>query len=362
MSNTKEILIVGAGLTGAVIARELYDSGYKVTVIEKRNHIAGNCYDEDYGNGLYVNLYGGHGFHTQSPRIWNYVNKYSKWNQYNHKIIVNYENQIYSYPINLMTLQQLGYPCQTPKEAKYYLQILSLKYEHPSNFEEKALSLVGYEIYNKFLKGYTEKQWNKQCKDLPASLMGRVPIRFNYDNSYFDDDFQAMPAEGYTKFFENLLKDIPVILKCDYLEDREYWNNKFEKIVFTGCIDAFYSYCLGTLEYRSLLFQNDGEVDLGVATINYTSPEPAYTRKIDFGYYYPKSGKHFTKREYPFTYGEPYYPVGTERNLELYNKYKSIQNERVIFCGRLGSYLYLNIDQAIGQALTISEKIKKEIL
>jgi UDP-galactopyranose mutase len=349
-----DYLIVGAGLTGSVIARELTNQGYKVLVIDKRNHVAGNCYDDVFDN-FYVCKFGGHIFHTNSDNIWKYVNKYSNFYQYNHRIVASHKEKLYLFPINLWTFYQMGFP-HTPEEAKDYLSKVRLKIDNPKNLEEKLLGMIGEELYYTFYYGYTKKQWNKEPKELPASIINRIPIRFNFDNCYYNDKYQGIPVNGYTNLVKKILSGIPLELNIDFLENKEL-ENCTKKIIYTGEIDKYYSYIFGNLEYRSLKFDYMCDINLGTPTINYTEYEVPYTRQVAHDYFYPNAISHIISEEYPSDNGEPYYPVPSNNNLELYKKYSKIKNDNVIFAGRLGSYLYLNMDQAIGQGLNIAKKI-----
>lgn len=349
-----DYLIVGAGITGATIARELTDAGKKVKVIEQRNHIAGNCYSADF-NGLPYGLYGGHIFHTNNSFIWKYVNKFSNWNQYQHKVVVNYNDKLFSFPINLMTFYQL-WGIYSKQDVIKKLDSVKLKISNPSNFEEKALSLVGEEIYQTFFYGYTKKQWNTEPKNLSPQLLSRIPIRFNFNDDYFTAKHQGLPENGFTDFIGNMLHGIDVETNVEFdSKDESYWLGKCKKIFYTGTIDGYYKYILGKLDYRSLRFEWLEGVDVGASTMNYTSESVPFTRIISFNNFY-NSDKKLSMREYPSDTGEPFYPIGTQRNADMYLNYYSIPNHRVVFCGRLGMYKYIDMDQAIGIGLKIAFK------
>ena len=339
-------------MTGSVLARCLTDAGKKVKIIDKRDHIGGNCYSDNY-SGLNYCKYGGHIFHTSNMDIWNFINKYSEWNQYQHKIIVNYKNKLFSFPINLLTFYQL-WGISTPEDAKDKIEKIRHKIDNPSNFEDKALSMVGDEIYYTFLYGYTKKQWNREPKELPAYLLSRVPIRYNFDDNYYNDKYQAIPTNGYTKFFQNLLKKINIELEVNFENDK-YWYSNYKKIIYTGSIDEYYKHELGKLEYRGLKFEWLEGYDTGTATMNFTDYSIPYTRIVSFNRFYKTDNIKLSMKEYPDN-KETFYPIDTQPNRDLYQQYKNIENDRTIFCGRLGSYKYIDMDQAIGMALSIFKK------
>lgn len=350
-----DYLVVGAGITGSVIARLFADAGLKVKVIDKRDHIGGNCYTDTY-EGLPYCKYGGHIFHTSNKEVWDFVNKYGEWNQYQHKIVVSYVNRLFSFPINLMTFYQL-WRIDTPDEARRKIEKVRHKIANPINFEEKALSMVGSEIYYTFLYGYTKKQWNMEPRDLPASLLSRVPIRYSFDDNYYNDKYQAIPTHGYTRMFENLLDGVDLELGVEF-KNEPYWFKNHKKIIFTGPIDEYYGHHLGRLGYRSLRFEWMPGVDTGAATVNFTDADVPYTRIVSFNNFYRTDAVKLSMKEFPESEGEPFYPIDTEPNRVLYKQYKSLADPRVVFCGRLGTYKYIDMDQAIGMALLV---VKREL-
>ena len=357
-----DYLIVGSGLFGSVFAHEITKFGKSCLVIEKRNHLGGNCYTENK-DGINIHKYGPHIFHTNDEDIWNWINQFVEFNSYKHSPKVNYNNKIYSFPINLLTLQQV-FGVVTPKEAHDKLQEVRIQNSNPNNLEEWILSQVGREIYEIFIKGYTKKQWSKDPKDLPSSIIKRLPIRTNFDDNYFFDKYQGIPIGGYTQIFEKLLDGIEVKLSVDYFEDREYWNSISNKIVFTGKIDQFYDYKFGRLEYRSLQFDNqilELEDYQGCSIVNYTSIDVPYTRITEHKHFENISSKvTWITKEFPKDYQEgdtPYYPVNDQLNNQIYTKYKELskENENIIFGGRLAEYKYYDMHQIIASALKKSK-------
>ena len=361
-----DYLIIGAGLYGSVFAHEMNKLGKKCLVIEKRNHIGGNCYTDKKDN-IDVHVYGAHIFHTNDKRIWNYVNSLVEFNNYKHSVKINYKNKIFSFPINLMTLNQL-WGVNTPEEAENKLKSVIISNENPNNLEDWCLSQVGEEIYKTFIKEYTQKQWNKPPSSLPQFIIKRLPIRLNFDDNYYFDNFQGIPKDGYTNLFEKLLDGIDLELNVDYFSNRDHYNSLAKKIVYTGKIDEFYNYCFGNLEYRSLTFEhkkierNDYQ---GCSVINYTSLEDSHTRIIEHKHFnYKNSDVTWITKEYPKNYENnndtPYYPINDEKNTLIYDKYRllSQQEKNVIFGGRLAEYKYYDMHQVIAAALS---KTKKEI-
>ena len=365
-----DYLIVGAGLYGATCARELTDMGKSVLVIDKRKHIGGNVYTEKI-EGINVHKYGAHIFHTNNKTVWDYVNKFATFNRFTNSPVANYKGEIYSLPFNMYTFNKM-WGVVTPEEAaaKIEEQRKEASFTEPSNLEEQAISLVGKDIYEKLIKGYTQKQWGRPCDQLPAFIIKRLPVRLSYDNNYFNALYQGIPVGGYTKMVENMLKGIEVKLDCDYFSNRNELDSIAKKVIYTGPIDEFYGYCFGNLEYRSVRFENE-TLDIpnfqGNAAVNYTDSDTPWTRIIEhkwFEFGKDENGQELPKtvisREYSSEWklgDEPYYPVNDEKNNELYKKYKekAEQESKVIFGGRLGEYKYYDMDQVIGEAL---EKVK----
>ena len=361
-----DYLIVGAGLYGAVFARQMTDAGKKVLVIDKRDHIAGNVYTYTEEK-IHVHKYGAHIFHTNNKEVWDYVNRFATFNRFTNSPVANYKGELYSLPFNMYTFNKM-WGVVTPEEAaaKIEEQKRAAGITDPQNLEEQAISLVGTDIYEKLIKGYTEKQWGRDCKDLPAFIIKRLPVRLTFDNNYFNALYQGIPMGGYTKMVENILDGIEVKLNEDYLADRSKWDAMAERIVYTGPIDAFYGYSEGLLEYRSVRFETevlDKPNFQGNAAVNYTDREIPYTRIIEhkwFEFGKDDEGKEIPKtiisREYSSEWkkgDEPYYPVNDEKNAATYAKYKALadKEEKVIFGGRLGEYKYYDMDAVIAAAL-----------
>jgi UDP-galactopyranose mutase len=360
--NYYDYLIVGSGLFGSVFAREMTDKGAKCLVIDKRNHIGGNCYTENK-DGIHIHKYGPHIFHTNSDRIWQYMNRWTSFNHFTYRPKVNYQNKLYSFPINLFTLYQL-WGVTTPAAARERIEQEKMYIENPSNLEEWILSQVGKQIYETFIYGYTKKQWNRSPKDLPASIIKRLPIRLVFDDNYFDDKYQGIPIDGYTAIFDKLLKDVPLQIGVDYLKERNKWNNIADKVVYTGAIDEFFDYDLGTLEWRSLRFEEE-HLDIsdyqGVAAINYTDENIPFTRIVEHKHFnFGKQNHTVITREYPEDWNvtkEKYYPVNDNKNNLLYSLYKDrIDHSKYIFGGRLADYKYYDMHQVVASALVTSEK------
>ena len=365
-----DYLIVGAGLYGAVFAREATAAGKKVLVIDKRPNIAGNVYTEDV-EGIKVHVYGAHIFHTNNREVWDYVNRFTTFNRFTNSPVANYKGELYSLPFNMYTFNKMwGVVTPEEAEAKIDEQRKEITGE-PKNLEEQAISLVGRDIFEKLVKGYTEKQWGRDCKDLPAFIIRRLPVRLTFDNNYFNALYQGIPTEGYTKLVENLLDGIEVRLNCDYLENRDTLDALAERVVYTGPIDAFFGFRLGTLEYRSVRFETellDKPNFQGNAAVNYTDRETPWTRIIEhkwFTFGKDEKGNDLPKtvisREYSAEWkpgDEPYYPVNDEKNGVLYQEYKKLaeKEEKVIFGGRLGEYKYYDMDQVIAAALQMAKK------
>lgn len=359
-----DYLIVGAGLFGSVFAYEKTKQGKKCLVIDKRNHIAGNIYTENI-EGIDVHKYGAHIFHTNNKKIWEYINQFGEFNNFINSPIAVYKNKIYNLPFNMNTFSKI-WNISTPEQAKNKIEKekKKMKIKEPSNLEEQAISLVGKTIYKKLIKGYTEKQWGKKCKDLPPDIIKRLPVRYTYNNNYFKDIYQGIPKEGYTKLIQTMLEGIEVELNSNYFEFRNKYNKLAKKILFTGPIDALFDYCYGKLEYRSLRFENKIlNIDnyQGNAVINYTDKKLPYTRIIEHKHFNNKNVKGtIITKEYPQKWDEnqePYYPINDENNNKLYNKYKDlVDTNKIILGGRLGLYQYLDMDTTIEKALELVEK------
>ena len=358
-------LVVGAGLFGAVFAHEAAQRGHKVKVIEKREHVAGNIYTKEV-HGIQVHQFGAHIFHTSKKEIWEYVNQFAEFNRYTNSPVANYNGEIYNLPFNMNTFNKL-WGVATPKEAiaKIEEQRAVLNGKKPENLEEQAISLIGTDIYEKLIKGYTEKQWGRKATELPAFIIRRLPVRLTYDNNYFNDTYQGIPIGGYTQIVEKMLDhdNITVETGVDFFDHKEEYLKEYDKVVFTGMIDQFFDYKLGELEYRSLRFETevlDEDNHQGNAVVNYTDAETPYTRIIEhkhFEFGKGEKGKTVITREYPADWkrgDEPYYPVNDSKNNSLYKQYQELaskETENVIFGGRLGQYRYYNMDQVIGAAL-----------
>lgn len=360
-----DYLIVGAGLFGAVFAYEATKKGKKCLVIDKRDHIAGNIYTKETEN-INVHQYGAHIFHTSDRKIWDYVNSFADFNNYINSPVAVYKDELYNLPFNMNTFSKM-WNIKTPSEAKAIIekQIEELNITEPQNLEEQALSLVGTDVYEKLIKGYTEKQWGRNCKELPAFIIKRLPLRFTYDNNYFSDRYQGIPIGGYTKIVEKMLEGSDVLLDTDYFEFIKDNEGIADKVLFTGMIDEYYDFCYGHLEYRTVRFETevlDCDNYQGNAVVNYTDREVPYTRIIEHKHFeFGKQEKTIISREYSTEWEpgmEPYYPVNNERNNDLFEKYKALadKEEKVIFGGRLGNYKYYDMDKVIIAALEAVEK------
>lgn len=370
-----DYLIAGAGLFGAVFAHEMHKQGRKVLVVEKRDHIAGNIYTEKV-MGINVHRYGAHIFHTSDEEVWNYVNQYARFNHYVNSPVAVYRDELYNLPFNMNTFSRM-WNIKTPKEAKEIIAKQTGEFAGitPQNLEEQALQLAGRDVYEKLVKGYTEKQWGRDCKDLPAFIIRRLPLRFTYDNNYFNDRFQGIPEGGYTQIVEKLLEDIPVLTGVS-LQEYQTANaartadeqDSWDRLLYTGMIDEYYHYRLGTLEYRSLRFETEElpEEDnyQGNAVVNYTEREVPYTRIIEHKHFEFQTGEGTViTREYPATWekgDEPYYPINDEKNGALYAQYAELAKKEanVLFGGRLGQYKYYDMDKVIRSAL---DMVKEEL-
>ena len=370
-----DYLIAGAGLFGAVFAHEMHKQGRKVLVVEKRDHIAGNIYTEKV-MGINVHRYGAHIFHTSDEEVWNYVNQYARFNHYVNSPVAVYRDELYNLPFNMNTFSRM-WNIKTPKEAKEIIAKQTGEFAGitPQNLEEQALQLAGRDVYEKLIKGYTEKQWGRDCKDLPAFIIRRLPLRFTYDNNYFNDRFQGIPEGGYTQIVEKLLEDIPVLTGVS-LQEYQTANaartadeqDSWDRLLYTGMIDEYYHYRLGTLEYRSLRFETEElpEEDnyQGNAVVNYTEREVPYTRIIEHKHFEFQTGEGTViTREYPATWkkgDEPYYPINDEKNGALYAQYAELAKKEanVLFGGRLGQYKYYDMEKVIRSAL---DMVKEEL-
>ena len=367
-----DYLVVGSGLYGAVFAREATDRGKKVLVVDKRPNVAGNIYTETV-EGIHVHKYGAHIFHTNDTKVWNYITRFAEFNRFTNSPVANYRGELYSLPFNMYTFNKM-WGVVTPEEAaaKIEQQRKEAGITAPKNLEEQAISLVGKDIFEKLIKGYTEKQWGRDCKDIPAFIIKRLPVRLTFDNNYFNALYQGIPIGGYTKLVENLLDGIEVRLNTDYLKQKEELDRLAEKTVYTGPIDAYFDYSLGALEYRSVRFETE-VLDIpnfqGNAAVNYTDRETPWTRIIehkwfefgrdDHGQDLPKT---VISREYSSEWkpgDEPYYPVNDEKNGALYAEYKKLADaeKNVIFGGRLAEYRYYDMDAVIASALNKSEEV-----
>ena len=366
-----DYVIVGAGLYGAVFAREAVKKGKKVLVIDKRPNIAGNVYTEQI-EGIHVHKYGAHIFHTNNKKVWDYVTAFAEFNRFTNSPVANYKGELYSLPFNMYTFNKM-WGVVTPEEAaaKIEEQRQAAGITEPKNLEEQAISLVGTDIYEKLIKGYTQKQWGRPCTELPSFIIRRLPVRLTFDNNYFNALYQGIPVGGYTKMVANMLDGIEVELGVDYLEKKEYYDSLGEKIVYTGPIDAYFAYTLGTLEYRSVRFETevlDKPNFQGNAAVNYTDAETPWTRIIEhkwFEFGKDENGQDLPKtvisREYSSEWkpgDEPYYPVNDEKNGKRYEEYKKLaeKENNVIFGGRLGEYKYYDMDAVIAAALDMSER------
>lgn len=368
-----DYLVVGAGLYGSVFAHEAYKMGKRVLVVDKRPHIAGNIYTENIAD-ICVHKYGAHIFHTNNQAVWEYVQQFTDFNDFTHRVVANYEGELYSLPFNMYTFEKI-WGISDPQEVqkKLFKQCREIK-EEPQNLEEQAISLVGRDIFEKLIKGYTEKQWGRDCKELPSFIIKRLPLRITFDDNYFDALYQGIPKEGYTKLIENMLEGSEVHLNVDYLQNKTRLDAMAKKVVYTGAIDAYFAYKLGALQYRSVRFENeilDTSDFQGHAVVNYTDKKVPWTRIIEHKWF--TDGKdvqgrilHGTviSREYSSEWKpgvEPYYPVNDMKNNALYLKYKDMADRetKVLFGGRLGEYRYYDMDAVIARALELCEDVLK---
>ncbi|HCM6242999.1 TPA: UDP-galactopyranose mutase [Klebsiella pneumoniae] len=361
-----DYLIVGSGFYGAVCARELTKKGKNVLVIEKREHIAGNAYTDNV-NGIQVHKYGAHIFHTNDKEIWEYVNQFAEFNNFINSPVANHKGELYNLPFNMNTFYKM-WGCKSPQEALEIInkQKIELSGVEPQNLEEKAISLVGRDIYEILIKGYTEKQWGRTATELPPFIINRLPVRFTFDNNYFSDKYQGIPIGGYTKLIEKMLEGIEVRLNYDFFDSKNDCRAIARNIIYTGPIDKYFDYCFGALEYRSLRFETE-ELDIsnyqGVAVVNYTEFDIPYTRVIEHKHFdYTDSKNTVISREYPLEWSEgtePYYPINDHKNMEAYKKYRELSKKEpsVIFGGRLAEYKYYDMHQVIASALNAVSKI-----
>lgn len=385
MNMKYDYLVVGTGLFGATFAYEAKKKGKKCLVIDKRPNIGGNIYTKNV-NGINVHIYGAHIFHTSNKKIWNYINQFAEFNRYTNSPVARYKNELYNLPFNMNTFHELWNDVFTPEDAMKHINeerkelLAKLNGREPANLEEQAISLIGKTVYEKLIKGYTEKQWGMSCEELPAFIIKRLPVRLVFDNNYFNDKYQGIPVGGYTQIIEKMLEGIETKLNYDYFEHKEELKNIAEKIVFTGPIDQFYDYKFGHLEYRSVRFETE-ELNVnnyqGNAVVNYTEREVPYTRVIEHKHFEvgkqlgneetensPSYGHTIISREYSDKWDEtkePYYPINNEKNNTLYEKYAELasQDKNVIFGGRLGQYKYYDMDKVIASAL---ETCKRELM
>ena len=360
-----DYLLVGSGLFTAVVANLLMKQGKKCLVIERRQHIGGNCYTE-FQENIEVHMYGAHIFRTSNKKVWNYVNEFAEFNNFINTPMAKYKNELYNLPFNMNTFSKL-WGIVTPKEAQEKIEEQKTEFNitEPKNLEEQAISLIGKDIYFKLIKEYTEKQWGRDCKELPAFIIKRLPVRFTYDNNYFNDRYQGIPIGGYNVIIEKMLANADVELGVDYLKNKDKYNEMADKILYTGMIDEYFDYKYGNLEWRSLKFENEILKDVdnyqGNAVVNYTSHDQEYTRIIEHKHFeFGTQPKTVITREYPAAWEkgkEPYYPVNDPKNSELFDKYerRALEEKNVIFGGRLGMYRYMDMDQVIEEALSLAE-------
>lgn len=360
-----DYLIVGAGLFGSVFAHEVSKLGKTCLVIDRRSHIGGNIYCENI-SGINVHKYGAHIFHTSNRRVWEYVRQFAEFNRFTNSPVANFKGEIYNLPFNMNTFCKM-WNVITPQQAMDVLDRQRAQHwiDSPQNLEEQAINLVGPDIYNKLIKGYTEKQWGRECTALPAFIIKRLPVRFTYDNNYFDDCFQGIPIGGYTAMVEKMLMGADVELSADFLRSRGKYSSLAGKIIYTGAIDAYFDYSMGALEYRSVRFETEElpvENYQGNAVVNYTDRETPYTRIIEHKHFeFGRQPTTVVSKEYSAEWGigdEPYYPVNDEKNQALYQRYRALAEEQgnVIFCGRLGEYKYYDMDKVIESALELVNK------
>jgi len=359
-----DYLIVGSGFFGSICAHELTKTGKKVLVIDSRDHIGGNCHTENK-DGINIHTYGPHVFHTSNEEVWKWINQFVEFNNFRLNPVANYKDELYSLPFNMWTFNKL-WNVTTPEQAKLIIENQSKEIGEPTNLEEQAIKLVGKDVYEKLIKGYTTKQWKKNPKELPKEIITRLPVRFTFDGNYFNDKYQGIPVGGYTQIFEKLLSGIEVHLGVDFFEKRNYYESITHKIIYTGPIDQFFDYEFGRLEYRSLRWENTyihTDSFQGHPVVNYTDDQTPYTRILEHKFFDNQNQKRsYVSKEYPCDYtgeNEPYYPIRDNCNVEVYQKYKELaeQAPQYIFGGRLGTYAYYDMHQVIAQALNTVSKL-----
>lgn len=360
-----DYLIVGSGLFGATCAYELRRAGKTVLVLEKRKHLGGNCYSEKR-NGIDIHMYGPHIFHTSNKEVWNWINQFTEFNNFTLRPVAVYKNEAYSLPFNMWTFSKMWKGVVLPEQA---LKIIKEQSQHigtPTNLEEAAIKAVGTDVYEKLIKGYTEKQWQKSCTQLPASIVKRLPVRYNYDNNYFNDPYQGIPVDGYTAIFKKLLNKVPIKFNIDYLLDTERWNNLAKKVIYTGPIDRYFNFCYGNLEYKSTKFQHRHllcENWQGTAMMNFTESEIPFTRIVEHKHFLgQKTDTTWITYEYPQAYTrdtDPMYPVNDDLNNQKYERYKELADsqDKVLFGGRLAEYKYYDMDKVISSALNMVKNL-----
>lgn len=360
-----DYIIIGSGLFGSICAYELNKLGYKILVLESRNHIGGNCYTENKNN-INIHTYGPHVFHTSNDDVWKWINQFTDFNNFILNVVANYKNEIYSLPFNMWTFSKL-WNIQSPEQAKNIINSQNIIIDEPRNLEEQAIKLVGTDIYEKLIKGYTTKQWKKEPKYLPKEIIKRLPVRFTYNNNYFNDKYQGIPIGGYTQIFEKLLKNVEVKLNVDYIKEKEYWNSEAKNIIYTGPIDRYHDYIFGELEYKTTKFEHEYlEINnyQGAPVVNYTDINIPYTRIIEHKHFENSiSNGTWISHEYPIEYKanitEPFYPVNDSINNEKYLKYKKLSDseKNIYFGGRLAEYKYYDMDNVIESALKFIKNI-----
>jgi UDP-galactopyranose mutase len=353
-----DLIIIGAGLFGSIIAKEATNIGKKVLVVDKRDHVGGNCYTKQI-NGINVHMYGPHIFHTNNRDVWNYINLFCEFNNFTYRPKVVSGDNLYSFPINLNTFKEI-WGITSPEKARIFLEEMRCKIPEPKNLEEYALNEIGEELYYAFIHGYTVKQWGKDPKDLPTSIIKRIPVRIDFNDNQFSDRWQGIPVGGYTEIFYKMLNRSAIEFNCDFIEDKNKLEQLGEKIIYTGKIDEYYDYCYGKLEYRSLRFEQEEVIGdfQGVAAVNYADIDIPYTRIVEHKHFeFLECPSSIITREYPCNDEEAFYPINDEINNSLYQLYKNIPNDKVIFGGRLGSYQYLNMDETIRLALELVKNL-----